>query len=155
MKEEYISNSAEETEKIGKDFANMLNPGDVVCLYGDLGAGKTMFTQGVAKGLGIESRIISPTFSLVRQHEINVKSQNSKVKNTIQNLKVLYHIDLYRLENIDEVESIGLKEILSDDQAVTFIEWADKAMEILPQKKVQVHIKLLENERRKITITRL
>lgn len=102
-----------ETQKLGEVFAKELHAGNSVYLYGDLGFGKTTFVKGIAKGLGIESRIISPTFVIVRQHKTKLKS-------------TVYHIDLYRIENEDQMLEVGLQEILSDTSSIKLIEWPEK-----------------------------
>ena len=86
-----ITNSAQQTQKIGYELAQTLKGGEVICLYGDLGYGKTTFTQGIAKGLGIEKRITSPTFVIVRQYEISDKRRE---------VKAFYHYILYALNHI-------------------------------------------------------
>lgn len=129
MTNSILTTTAESTENAGVEFATRLQPGDVVCLYGDLGAGKTTFTQGVAKGLGINDRVISPTFSLVRQYVCSHPS-----------ITMLYHIDLYRLHTIDDVRSIGIDDILNDKQAVVLIEWAEKMSELLPMPRIEIRI---------------
>lgn len=138
-----VTHSAEETEKIGEEFASQLKPGDVVCLYGDLGAGKTTFTKGIAKGLGISSRIISPTFTLIRQHEI----ENRK------DIRMLYHIDLYRLENEHQIDEIGLSEIMQDLHGVTLVEWAERLL-TLPDNRIDVRIQVAEDGEHEININK-
>jgi tRNA threonylcarbamoyladenosine biosynthesis protein TsaE len=123
-----ITVSPEETEKFGYEFAKQITVGTIICLYGDLGAGKTTFTKGFAKGLGIHTRIISPTFSLVRQY------------NFANN--IFYHLDLYRLESEDEIKGIGIQDMLSDENAVVLIEWADKLGSLLPEKRIDIIIKI-------------
>lgn len=120
----YISNSESKTKKIAAKIAKE-KKGNIFALTGELGAGKTVFVQGFAEGLGIKEKIISPTFVLIRQHKI------PKTK------KVLYHIDLYRLETITD---LGLKDILSDQNNIILIEWADKAEDLLPKNTVKINI---------------
>lgn len=144
MTNKCTSNSAEETEKIGKEFAATLLAGDVVCLYGDLGAGKTTITKGIAKGLGITSPVTSPTFSLVRQYKLRIMNKELR-------MKTLYHIDLYRLEDQEQVKSIGIEEILSDPYGLVLIEWAEKLQGLLPKKRKEIQIKNLDNDSRSIT----
>jgi tRNA threonylcarbamoyladenosine biosynthesis protein TsaE len=132
----FISNSFEETQRLGRDFARILEKGDTVCLYGDLGSGKTTFTQGLAKGLGIKSRIISPTFIIMRSHEL---------KNG-----TFYHVDLYRIENEEGIESLGLQEIINDGQNVVVIEWAEKLKGFLPKKRIDIKFTYEKDNVRKI-----
>lgn len=127
---EVKTKSERETQKIGRQLANSLKAGDVVCLYGDLGAGKTVFVKGIAKGLGIKKRILSPTFVLMRAYP------------------GLYHIDLYR---IDDFRYLGLDEIF-ENEGIKVIEWAEKLGSALPEKRIDVKIKKVDEQTRKITI---
>lgn len=140
-----ITNSYGGTQILGEDLAQKLSGGDVVLLYGDLGAGKTTFMQGLSKGLGITHRIISPTFIIVRKYDIT----NNQYP--ISNIKALYHIDLYRTETDADLEGIGLSEILSDKEAIVAIEWPEK-MHNLPKKRWEVHLKWLSENERNISI---
>ncbi|MDP2637751.1 MAG: tRNA (adenosine(37)-N6)-threonylcarbamoyltransferase complex ATPase subunit type 1 TsaE [Candidatus Levybacteria bacterium] len=128
----FITNSSNETKKIGRDFAKSLEAGDVVTLYGDLGSGKTTFAQGLAEGLGIKKRIVSPTFVIVRTYEI----QNSKFKSLEQGM--FYHIDLYRTESEKDIEGLGLEEILRDSENIVVIEWVEKMGKNLPKKRIDI-----------------
>src|SRR3989338_8005494 len=112
----YITKSADETKKIAKELAQKIDHG-VIALVGELGAGKTTFTQGFAKGLGIKDKIISPTFVLIRQHQIH------KLK------KTLYHLDLYRLENLKDIKELAIDE-LAQDGNIVLVEWAQKAKDL-------------------------
>lgn len=125
----FISNTVEKTKEMAQDFSKKLKKGDVVALYGNLGAGKTTFVQGLAKGLGIKKRIISPTFVIVRTY---------RILNNKSGIRNLYHIDLYRLENEKELQELGLGEILNDKNAIIAIEWAEKLGSLL---KLQWEIK--------------
>ncbi|HRN95978.1 MAG TPA: tRNA (adenosine(37)-N6)-threonylcarbamoyltransferase complex ATPase subunit type 1 TsaE [Candidatus Levybacteria bacterium] len=145
MNKEIITHSADQTIQFGEEFAQTLQSGDVVCLYGDLGAGKTTLAKGIAKGLGIVTRVISPTFSLVREHNVSVKNSELKIKK-------LYHIDLYRLEKKEEIQSIGITDILSDENGVVLIEWAEKLGDLLPKKRIQIEITTLSDAERKIQV---
>jgi tRNA threonylcarbamoyladenosine biosynthesis protein TsaE len=137
METVFISKSAEETQKIAQNLALKYIDGGIIALNGDLGAGKTTFTQGFAKGLKVEDKIISPTFVLIRQHKIAGLN------------KMLFHIDLYRMEGEVNIEELGIQEILDDPQNIVLIEWADKIREKLPQNTTFIAIeKLLGNERK-------
>ena len=144
MKNTYTSNSRDETEKLGEEFAKSLSPGDVVCLYGELGAGKTVFVKGLMKGIGIEERVTSPTFTLIHEYNVNHNS-----------IKKIYHIDLYRLENIERVKNIGILELFNENNAVVVIEWAEKMGDLLPKKRVDLFLKQLEEDKREIQILSL
>ena len=145
MQKTYITNSFEETKKVGFEFAKTLKGGDVVALHGDLGSGKTTFVQGLAEGLGITKKIISPTFIIMRTYEINLKSQKS-------NLKYFYHVDLYRIEDEKDVEGLGLLEIIKDKESIVVIEWPEKIENILPNTKRDLFFTYIDDEKRKIVI---
>ncbi len=131
----YLTKTAKETENIGRELADNLNPGDVVLLNGALGSGKTTFTKGLAEGLGIKSRVLSPTYILIRQY------QGEKYN--------LNHIDLYRLDDEKEITNIGIEEILSDKKSITVIEWAKKSKKLKANWDVSFSV---ENDIRKIVI---
>ena len=134
-----ISLGSDETKIIARKFAKKFNSG-VIALTGELGAGKTTFTQGFAEGLGIKDKIISPTFVLMRIHKIP-KSE-----------KFLYHIDLYRLEGREQFLGLGLEEIINDPNNIILIEWAEKAREILPNNTTWINIVQEGENERKITV---
>ena len=132
--EEFITKSSEETQKIAEKIAKGLKGGEVLALFGDLGAGKTTFVQGLAKGLGVKGRIISPTFIILRTYPLRQSlSEASPLKD-----KNFYHVDLYRIESEKEVEEIGLKEILKDRKDIVAIEWAEKIQNILPDERINI-----------------
>lgn len=133
---QYITNSEKETKLLAAKLTRDFNKG-IIALYGDLGAGKTTFVQGAAYGLGIKDKILSPTFVLVRIHKL-------------ANQKTFYHIDLYRLENIEDIKSIGIDEILSSDNIV-LIEWAEK-LKSLPKNAVKVKIEKGKGDERLIKV---
>ncbi|MDO8621586.1 MAG: tRNA (adenosine(37)-N6)-threonylcarbamoyltransferase complex ATPase subunit type 1 TsaE [Candidatus Levybacteria bacterium] len=151
-KDVFITNSFEETQALGEKVAKNLKGGGILALYGNLGDGKTTFVQGLAKGLGIKRRIISPTFIIVRSYATKLKSQSSKIKATIQNSKVFYHIDLYRIDSQRDVEGLGIEEIINDPKNIVAIEWAEKMGKLLPKKRWDIKFEYLDEGRRKITI---
>lgn len=146
--EKYQSNSEQETKKIAENFAKQIK-GNIFALSGDLGAGKTIFAQGFAKGLGIKEKIISPTFVLIRQHQIPASPTQRGEPNSN---KIFYHIDLYRLEQTENITQLGLKEIWSDPNNIVLIEWAEKIENFLPKNTVKIVIEKIENHKRQITI---
>src|SRR3989344_5449080 len=109
---QYLTYSEKETKDLAKKLAKNFK-GGVIGLFGELGAGKTMFTQGFANGLGIKEKIISPTFVLIRQHKI----PNSN--------NLLFHVDLYRLEKLKDLKQLGLRDSWSNPKDMVLIEWAD------------------------------
>ena len=131
MNARYDVNGVEETWEVAKAFAAELKPGDVVCLDGDLGAGKTTFTQGVAAALGAKRPVTSPTFCLVVEHP------TERV--------LLVHMDLYRLHDADDVLSIGWEDYLARG-AVLFVEWPDRAGDLIPAAARRVRFTLGESE---------
>lgn len=137
-----VTNNYEETQKIGEEFAAKLHGGDIVLLYGNLGDGKTTFMQGLAKGLGIEKRVISPTFIIVRKYD---------VKNS-PDVATLYHIDLYRTQTLSDLQGLGLPEILEEKNAIVAIEWPEKLHSLSPKKHYSVSLETLDENTRKITI---
>jgi len=109
----------EETQRAGEEFALVLRPGDIVLLSGQLGAGKTTFVQGVARGLGVSDRVTSPTFTMVRQHEcVNDYA-----------IVTLHHADVYRVESIGEVMDLDLGELV-EESAVALVEWGEIASSV-------------------------
>ena len=130
-----ITSSVEQTEEVGRVLGTMLEAGDLICLFGDLGAGKTHFSYGVAQGLQVkEQYITSPTFTFVNEYQGRLP---------------LYHIDLYRLNDPTELESIGFEEYIDSDGA-TVIEWAERAEEELPDEKLNVYISDVSENSREI-----
>ena len=132
--------SPEETFQVGKSLGEKAYPGQVLTLTGDLGVGKTVFTQGLAKGLGIEEPVNSPTFTIIQEYE--------------DGRLPFYHFDVYRIGDLEEMEEIGYDDYFFG-QGICLIEWAELIEEILPEKRIEVTIeKDLERgfEYRKITI---
>jgi tRNA threonylcarbamoyladenosine biosynthesis protein TsaE len=128
-----ITTGPEQTERIGELLGTRLGAGDVVCLYGDLGAGKTSLAFGIAMGLDVQEQYItSPTFSFVNEYKGRVP---------------FYHIDLYRLKTPSELEGIGFEEYIDSD-GVTVIEWADRAEDELPEECFSIYLSYVsENSR--------
>ena len=152
---ESITQSAEETAKFGESLANTLSRqssvvsrqqgskgrgATVICLYGDLGSGKTTFAQGFAKGLGIPSRLLSPTFIIVRRYEMP------------QSEGFLYHLDLYRVGGEKNLEGLGISEILTDSDSYVLIEWAEKLEGLLPDRRIDIRFSLNKGGRHSIVV---
>jgi len=117
--------SAEETFALGKKIGEQAGKGDVYTLVGDLGVGKTVFTQGLAEGLGIKEPISSPTFTIVQVYE--------------EGRLPFYHFDVYRIGDVEEMDEIGFEDYIYGE-GVSLIEWSNLITEILPQKKVEITI---------------
>ena len=144
MRKEIImqSSCAEDTFEYGRQLGLTAQPGEVYALIGDLGTGKTVFTKGFAKGLGVEEYVNSPTFTIMQIYE--------------EGRMPLYHFDVYRIEEPEEMEEVGLDEYLEGD-GVCLIEWAERIEELLPEDMVTVKIEkdLTKGlDYRKITVSR-
>lgn len=126
-----------ETEALAAKLAVLLKPGDVICLTGDLGAGKTTFTKALGKALGVTEAITSPTFSLIQEYEGDLP---------------VYHFDVYRLIKPDEFRDLGAEEYF-DGPGICIIEWADLVKEYLPESHLWIEIKWLNDSQRKICFT--
>lgn len=143
---EIITKSAAQTQKLGQEIGRDLKPPAVVALYGELGSGKTTFIQGVARGLGIKKRIISPTFVFIRQYEISSRGSQ------LWGHGNFYHIDLYRIEKLGDAKGLGLEEIFADPDGIVAIEWAEKIKEILPKKRMDILFEYISENERKVRI---
>ena len=135
---EFISESVQDTQEFAKQFASTLKSGDVVLLTGDLGAGKTTFVKAVAKELGYDGLVTSPTFTLLNQY-------NGKMP--------IYHFDMYRLKSSAEAIECGLDEILCNGEGVCFVEWPQKVASIIPEKNIMLDIVVLDTNKRKFRVT--
>jgi tRNA threonylcarbamoyladenosine biosynthesis protein TsaE len=136
-----ISKTVTDTIKIGRFIAKNAKPQDIICLFGQLGAGKTVLTKGIADGLGIDKKkVISPSFVLIRQH--------------LKGRLPLYHFDLYKLKNARDILAIGYEEYLFGD-GITVIEWADRLGCLMPAEFLRIDLKLLNNSQRMIKLTAL
>ncbi len=132
--QKFVTQSEEETIRVGEEFSHRLHPGEVVALFGDLGTGKTRLAKGISKGLGVREHVTSPTFIVVNEH--------------LDGRIPLYHFDFYRLKTINELDEIGFEEYIYGN-GVCVLEWADAIREKLPQKRYDVFFDLgtTNNER--------
>lgn len=126
----FITHSGKETQKIAEKIAADIlkkksSKAEILCLSGNLGAGKTTFTQGFARALGIKERVLSPTFVLMKFYKLSRK---------IKSKKYFVHIDCYRLDSPKDLLHLGFNELLKDKDALILIEWADKVKKIIPKK---------------------
>ena len=137
---QYITNSETETFDLGAKLADEFHPKDIVLLYGELGVGKSVFIRGVARRLGITEPMPSPTFTIVNQYASDTVKIN--------------HFDLYRLSDPYELYEIGFEEYIYDDNSITFIEWPEKALELLPDNCITIRIGIDDNDCRRIDIQR-
>lgn len=132
-----VADSTEETRRVGELIGQHAHAGTIVALVGDLGAGKTVLAKGIGAGLQVPSRVVSPTFVLVQAHE------GGRLP--------LWHADLYRLGDADEIEQIGLVE-LAESGGVTVVEWADRFPEVLPADHLRVVFTDLDIDRRQLLV---
>ena len=128
----FLSKSAEQTEAFAENYAKTLKPYDVVLLDGDMGAGKTHFAKGVAKGLGIEEEVTSPTYAYMNDYD-----------------GVLFHYDCYRIESVAQAESLGLADYF-DMGGICLIEWSQNIAPLLPKRVKRVTIKKIDENTREI-----
>ncbi len=136
----FVSQSPEETRELGRRMARDLRAPELVLLIGDLGAGKTTLTQGLLEGLGVARAedVSSPTFSLIHEYGRDPK---------------VYHIDLYRLDRVPELDTLGLDELWERD-AIVLIEWGEKFSAELPGRRTEIRISYLEDDRREVIVER-
>lgn len=136
-----ISHSPEQTRSIGMLLGRVLERGSLVLLGGMIGAGKTTFAQGIARGLRVESDVLSPTFTLVTEHA-GRDLRDAPVR--------VYHVDLYRIEDEDDLMSFGFEEYLADPDAVTVVEWPERAGIMLPADHMLVEIGTVAETKRSL-----
>ncbi len=153
MKQTLISNSFEETKQYGRKLAKTLKGGEVLCLYGDLGSGKTTFVQGLAQGLGIKKRITSPTFIIMRSYKLPFEEkQEISINPSDLCPHNFYHIDLYRIDSGCDIQGLGIEELLGDPDSITAIEWPEKIKSILAKRKIEIFFTYVDEDKRKITM---
>lgn len=136
---EYLSCSPSQTVEIGRDISNMLNSGDVIALFGDLGMGKTCLISGIAEGLGFKGEVSSPTFSLVNEY--------------IGGRLDLYHFDMYRVEGWEDLYSTGYFDYL-ESGGVLAVEWSENIEAALPENVIEITIERIDETKRKIIVER-
>lgn len=134
---EKTTRSDEETRRFGAVIGACVRPGDVVLLTGNLGAGKTCLTQGIARGLDIDDYVSSPTFVLVREYQGRLP---------------LYHADLYRLDDIREISMLGMDEYFYGS-GITVVEWAEKGEGVLPLECLHIAIEIVDDDTRKLSLS--
>lgn len=135
---EFVSGSPIQTARIGERLGRLLQGGEIICLEGSLGAGKTCFAQGLGRGWGAADDLTSPTFTLI--HELRRTSDKTR----------LYHVDLYRIEKETEAWMLGLSDLM-DSTACLVIEWPDRAPSLLPPERLWIKLETLDETRRRLT----
>lgn len=136
---EEISKTESDTNNIASEFSSEILPGDLICLNGELGAGKTFFAKALMKNFGIIN-VNSPSFAIVNEYKGNLNFN---------------HFDFYRIKNINELYDIGINEYLLDEQNIKLIEWSDLFPEVLPTRRFEIHFEILNSNERKITIRKI
>ncbi len=131
------THSAEETQRLGEVLASVLQPGDIVWLRGELGAGKTTLAQGIARGLGVTEPVLSPTFTLIREHRGRMP---------------FFHADAYRLDGAEQAADLGLQDYF-ERGGVFAIEWAEHIADALPDERLDILLEGGVDEHRRVTIT--
>jgi len=138
---EFLSRSPDQTRRLGVRLGTLLQGGDMICLEGPLGSGKTCLAQGIGRGWGVSQTLISPSFVLIREY--------TQPENVVQ----LYHIDLYRISGVNEALGLGIDEILGDEHAVCIIEWADRARSLIQHAHLWVRLEFADWTRRLLHFT--
>lgn len=137
----FISTCENDTEKFAAAIAAAAQPGTVITLNGDLGAGKTVFARGFARGLGITEPVSSPTYTIVQEYEL---PQGGR----------LYHLDLYRINGVDAALAFGVDEFLDDPRSFALVEWPERIDGIIPDDAVRITLRHLDDSTREIKVTR-
>ena len=135
----FISVSETETEAIGAEVARICPRGSVVLLDGDLGAGKTVFSRGFARELGIDEPVSSPTYTIVQEYELPERGR-------------LYHLDLYRISGAEAALAFGVDEFLNDPSSYALVEWPERITGILPDSAIRITLKHIGEGKREITV---
>lgn len=140
MKQTFQSNSPKQTEEIASNFGKSLRGGEVIAFQGGMGVGKTAFVRGLADGMAVRGEVSSPTFALVHEYRGAI---------------MLYHFDMYRITDLDDLYSTGFFDYMDQENAVLAIEWSEQIAEALPDDTIVVTIQITAPEARTITIERV
>ncbi|MBI2861485.1 MAG: tRNA (adenosine(37)-N6)-threonylcarbamoyltransferase complex ATPase subunit type 1 TsaE [Chloroflexi bacterium] len=135
-----ISHGATQTRRLGAELGKLLEPGMVVLLCGPFGAGKTVFVQGIAEGLGVQGPVSSPSFVFVHEHSGSRNDQPF----------VLYHIDLYRIEGLSAAADLGLEEYFTSE-GICVVEWGERALSLAPQQRLLIQFEFASDRTRRLT----
>ena len=150
MRQTYITDSPQETQKVALKLLTQIPQSiNLICLYGELGSGKTTFIQGVAAALGVKQKVLSPTFILMREYDREIKNQSRRGGTKI---KKLIHVDCYRIESERDLKGVDLQEYWQDKENLVMIEWAERIKAILPKERIDICFEHLDEKTRKITV---
>lgn len=130
-----ITKSSEETKNLGEELSKLTKPGDLLAFYGELGAGKTCFIQGISRGLKVKDYVTSPSFTIINEYQGKIP---------------IYHFDLFRLNNAEEILGLGYEEYFYGE-GLTVIEWAEKIEQLLPKEHLKIEIKFKDRYQRTIS----
>lgn len=137
----FESSSEKETEKIAQKFSKQIKDKDIICFFGDVGTGKTVFSRGLCRGLGYKSYVNSPSYIVMNIYKTDTLS--------------IYHYDLYRISSTEELTEIGYYEFLGQENSVTIIEWAEMLKDEIPANRIDITLTALDENKRKIEIKRI
>lgn len=143
----HITETPKATEKLGEEVAKLISGSKfvvrsraaAVCLYGELGSGKTVFARGFGRGLGLKQRILSPTFLLMRIYPIEQGGN-------------LHHLDLYRVNSVQEIKDLGIEEALENEKNIILVEWAERLRELLPKERIDIKFRVMGDRKHEIKI---
>lgn len=153
MVKHFFTQGSSQTKKLGRELAKKILKAKpkkislILALEGELGAGKTTFLKGFAKGLGVKGNILSPTFIIIKKFNTRVKSSSNSGK-----FRYFYHLDCYRLKKPKEILALGFQKIISNHENIIAIEWAERARPIIPKSALWIKFKFIDKNKRKIVL---
>lgn len=158
---EFVTTSPQQTKKLAQKLASGFHGGEILCLSGNLGAGKTTFTQGLLEALGAEGPYTSPTFNIIKVYQVTslkVHQEKSELKipkkldtrHSTLDISRVYHIDAYRIKS-DDLLDLGFNDFAGKENTVTIIEWPENVQDIIPESATWLNFEWLDENRRKIT----
>jgi tRNA threonylcarbamoyladenosine biosynthesis protein TsaE len=148
----FTTNSSKQTQKLGEILAKDLKGGEIICLSGELGSGKTTFAQGALNGLGAKKPYTSPTFVVMKQYKLKVQNLKRKTKTQNSKLEKVYHMDAYRV-SAEDVLDLGWEEIIASKNNIVIIEWAERIKSIIPKDAVWIKFEHKDNNQRKLLLS--
>lgn len=141
---DFVSENTEDTKEFARSLSAKIKPGNVLALYGELGAGKTTFVRYLTEALKVPSRVQSPTFVIVRKYVGGTES-----------IKTVNHVDLYRLTNIEEIMDLGLDDLINEPGSITIIEWPELVEKELTKNTIKIKFEIVDENERKINVQNL
>lgn len=137
------------TQELGERLAKKIPGGTLLCLFGELASGKTTFVQGLARGLGIDDTVNSPTFNIMKLYAVKDELK------TVATATRLYHVDCYRIDHEQEMRDLGWEEWIRDPKGVVAAEWSEKIPGLLPKERIEIRFKIAGNNKRRIEVSSL